>query len=319
MLYFAVDHFIHFTMLVILALSLNLINGFTGMFSLGHHGFFAVGAYAAGAFILFTAPSDPGLATGIVWFAMSLTVGIIAAAIFGLIVGVPCLRLKGDYLAIATLGFGEIIRIIAQNTEAVGGARGLEVPYLLVKRSKDTELTYVFLFAAIVILFAIITFVIIRNIIRSTHGRALIAIREDETAAELLGVNLTRYKVMAFVIGAGFAGLAGGLYTNYMTQIEPKEFNLIKGIYILLYVVLGGMGSLSGTVLATLLLYTLDKVVLNLMPPEIQAWREVMFALLLIVVMVTRPQGLLGNKEINQTWLWRKLFGGVKSDSPSNA
>ena len=110
------------------------------------------------------------------------------------------------------------------------------------------------------------------------------------------------------MLGAGMAGLAGALYLNYMTQIEPREFNLLKGIYILLYVVLGGMGSMSGTVLATILLYVLDKVVLNLMPPEIQAWREVMFALLLIGLMIGRPQGLLGNKEIHQTALWKKLF-----------
>ncbi|MBH25111.1 MAG: branched-chain amino acid ABC transporter permease [Myxococcales bacterium] len=309
MLYFALDHLVHVTILIILALSLNLINGFTGMFSLGHHGFFAAGAYAAGAFILFTMPTDPGLAVTVAWFVMSLGAGIAAAALFGLIVGVPCLRLKGDYLAIATLGFGEIVRIIAQNTESVGGARGLEVPYLLIPRSRDTEIAYVGLYLTILVVMAVITYVVIRNILRSTHGRALIAIREDETAAELLGVNLTRYKVAAFVIGAGFAGLAGALYTNYMTQIEPKEFNLIKGIYILLYVVLGGMGSMSGTVLATILLYALDKVILNLMPPEIQAWREVFFALLLVVVMVSRPQGLLGHKEIYQTALWKRIFG----------
>ncbi|MEO1267939.1 MAG: branched-chain amino acid ABC transporter permease [Myxococcota bacterium] len=319
MLYFALDHLVHVTILIILALSLNLINGFTGMFSLGHHGFFAAGAYAAGAFILFTLPTNPGLAMGIAWFIMSLGAGIAAAALFGVVVGVPCLRLKGDYLAIATLGFGEIVRIIAQNTEAVGGARGLEVPYLLIARSRDTEIAYVVSYVVILIVMAVITYVLIRNLLHSTHGRALIAIREDETAAELLGVNLTRYKVMAFVIGAGFAGLAGALYTNYVTQIEPKEFNLIKGIYILLYVVLGGMGSMSGTVLATLMLYTLDKVVLNLMPPEIQAWREVMFALLLVVVMVSRPQGLLGHKEIHETKLWKRIFGTTKATQASAA
>lgn len=309
MLEFALDHFVHFSILVVLALSLNLINGFTGMFSLGHHGFFAVGAYSAGALIVAMASSDPTGVSGVMIFALSVVAGIIAAALFGMVVGVPCLRLKGDYLAIATLGFGEIVRIIAQNTEAVGGARGLEVPYLLIKRSRDTQMIYLLQYGALVIVAMVVTYIVIRNLLKSTHGRALIAIREDEVAAELLGVNLTRYKVMAFVIGAGFAGLAGALYTNYMTQIEPKEFNLLKGIYILLYVVLGGMGSMSGTVLATLLLYVLDKVVLNLMPPEIQAWREVAFALMLVLVMVLRPQGLLGNKEIYQTGWWKRLFG----------
>lgn len=314
MLEFALDHFIHFSILVVLALSLNLINGFTGMFSLGHHGFFAVGAYSAGALIVALAPSDPTGVSGVMLFALSVVAGILAAALFGVVVGVPCLRLKGDYLAIATLGFGEIVRIIAQNTEAVGGARGLEVPYLLVQRSRDTQLVYLLQYGALVVLAVVVTYVVIRNLLKSTHGRALIAIREDEVAAELLGVNLTRYKVMAFMIGAGFAGLAGALYTNYVTQIEPKEFGLIKGIYILLYVVLGGMGSMSGTVLATLLLYVLDKVVLNLMPPEIQAWREVAFALMLVLVMVLRPEGLLGNKEIYQTRWWGRVFG--KNNTP---
>ena len=308
MLYFILDHMVHLGVMVILALSLNLINGFTGMFSLGHHGFFAVGAYAAGALLLFTLPAGGGVGVGITWFLLSLLVGMAAAALFGLVVGVPCLRLKGDYLAIATLGFGEIVRIVMQNTDAVGAARGLEVDYVLVTRSVDTQMLYVGLYLALVGLAVVAVYVVIHNLLHSTHGRALIAIREDEIAAELLGVNLSRYKVLAFVLGAGMAGLAGALCLNYMTQIEPREFNLLKGIYILLYVVLGGMGSMSGTVLATILLYVLDKVVLNLMPPEIQAWREVMFALLLIGLMIGRPQGLLGNKEIHQTALWKKLF-----------
>ena len=308
MLYFILDHMVHMGVMVILALSLNLINGFTGMFSLGHHGFFAVGAYAAGALLLYTLPAGGGTGIGILWFVLSLLVGMSAAALFGLVVGVPCLRLKGDYLAIATLGFGEIVRIVMQNTEAVGGARGLEVEYVLITRSVDTQMLYVGLYLTLVVLAVVLVYVIINNLLHSTHGRALIAIREDEIAAELLGVNLARYKVLAFVLGAGIAGLAGALYLNYMTQIEPREFNLLKGIYILLYVVLGGMGSMSGTVLATILLYVLDKVVLNLMPPSIQSWREVMFAVLLIVLMIGRPQGLLGQKEIHQTKLWKKLF-----------
>ncbi|MFT5680611.1 MAG: branched-chain amino acid transport system permease protein [Myxococcota bacterium] len=308
MLYFILDHMVHMGVMVILALSLNLINGFTGMFSLGHHGFFAVGAYAAGALLLFTLPAGGGVGVGIIWFLLSLLVGMLAAALFGFVVGVPCLRLKGDYLAIATLGFGEIVRIVMQNTSAVGGARGLEVEYTLITRSADTQMAYVVLYVVLTVVACALVYVVIHNLLHSTHGRALIAIREDEIAAELLGVNLSRYKVLAFVIGAGIAGLAGAIYLNYMTQIEPREFNLLKGIYILLYVVLGGMGSLSGTVLATVLLYVLDKMVLNLMPPSIQSWREVMFAMLLILLMIGRPQGLLGNREINDTKLWKRIF-----------
>jgi branched-chain amino acid transport system permease protein len=290
MLFFVLDHAVHLSILIILALSLNLINGFTGMFSLGHHGFFAVGAYAAAAFVAFTLPAAAGAGLGVVWFALSVLVGVSAAALFGFVVGVPCLRLKGDYLAIATLGFGEIVRIVVQNTEAVGGARGMEIDYLLVTRSVDTQLLYVGLYLGLAVAGVALTALVIRNLLRSTHGRALIAIREDEIAAELLGVNLTRYKVLAFVLGAGLAGLGGALYANYMTQIEPREFNLLKGM-------------------ATALLYVLDKVVLNLMPPAIQDWREVMFALMLVVLMIGRPQGLLGSREINDTALWRRLLG----------
>lgn len=318
MLYFIADHLIHLSIFIMLALGLNLINGFAGMFSLGHHGFFAVGAYAAGAFILYGAQGgatpmdagvDPATFGSILWFVGSCVVGIVAAGIFGLMVGVPCLRLRGDYLAIATLGFGEIVRIIAQNTEAVGGARGMEVSYLLMERNQESQNSYVLLYLALVVLCTAAVFLLTRNIVRSRHGRELISIREDEIAAELVGVNLPRAKVMAFVVGAATAGLAGALYVNYMTQIEPKEFNLLKGIYILLIVVLGGMGSLTGTVIAGTVLYLIDKVALNLMPPEIQSWREVFFALTLILLMILRPQGFLGNKELNETRLWKRLFG----------
>lgn len=308
MINYILNHFFHLNILLVLALGLNLINGFTGMFSLGHHGFFAVGAYSAGAFLLAVAPPEVTLASGVFYFAMSLLVGGLSATAFGLLVGVPCLRLKGDYLAIVTLGFGEIVRIIAQNTEAVGAARGLEIPYLLMPRNVDTQAQYSILYSALALVLFGVTAVTIRNTLGSAQGRAFVAIREDEVAAELLGVNLTRSKVLAFLMGSCFAGLAGALYVNYMTQIEPKEFNMLKGIYILLFVVLGGMGSLSGTVVAGVMLYILDKMLLNLMPQSIQTWREVFFALLLIVLMLSRPQGIFGHKELNQTRLWKALF-----------
>ncbi|MCA9516232.1 MAG: branched-chain amino acid ABC transporter permease [Myxococcales bacterium] len=324
---FVLDHLVHLSILVMLALSLNLINGFAGMFSLGHHGFFAVGAYAAAVVVFYGAQGSvpageaavvAGSASSILWFVASLVVGIVAAGIFGFIVGVPCLRLRGDYLAIATLGFGEIVRILAQNTEAVGGARGMEVSYLLLERDVDTQNEYALLYAILVVALTAVTFVFIRNLIRSRHGRSLVSIREDEVAAELVGINLARAKLMAFVVGAAFAGLAGALYANYMTQIEPKEFNLIKGIYILLFVVLGGMGSLTGTIIAGFVLYVLDKIVLNLMPQEIQSLREVLFALILIILMISRPQGLLGHKELADTRFWQRLFRrqrGLKESS----
>lgn len=305
MLTFILGHIADLCILIMLALGLNLINGFTGMFSLGHHGFFAVGAYASAAFAMFVVPDGGAIA----WFG-ALVVGVFAAGVSGLALGIPCLRLKGDYLAIATLGFAEIIRQIATNTEALGAARGLQdLPELLVARSGDTRTTFFILYTAIIVVATVGTWWLCRNLIRSAQGRALVAIREDEVAAELVGVNLTRSKVMVFVVGAAMAGLAGALYAHLKLGVEPKEFNLDKGIYILLFVVLGGSGSLSGTIVAGIVLYILDKIVLNLMPTAIQEWRQVLFALLLIVLMIYRPSGMLGNRELSQTRLWQRIFG----------
>lgn len=305
MLTFVLGHIADLCILIMLALGLNLINGFTGMFSLGHHGFFAVGAYASAAFALFVVPDGGAIA----WFG-SLIVGVFAAGVSGLALGIPCLRLKGDYLAIATLGFAEIIRQIATNTESLGAARGLQdLPELLVARSGDTRTTFFILYTTIIVVATVGTWWLCRNLIRSAQGRALVAIREDEVAAELVGVNLTRSKVMVFVVGAAMAGLAGALYAHLKLGVEPKEFNLDKGIYILLFVVLGGSGSLSGTIVAGIVLYILDKIVLNLMPTAIQEWRQVLFALLLIILMIFRPSGMLGNRELSQTRLWKRLFG----------
>lgn len=305
MLTFILGHIADLCILIMLALGLNLINGFTGMFSLGHHGFFAVGAYASAAFALFVVPDGGAIA----WFG-SLVVGVFAAGVSGLALGIPCLRLKGDYLAIATLGFAEIIRQIATNTEALGAARGLQdLPELLVARSGDTRTTFFVLYTVLIVVATVGTWWLCRNLIRSAQGRALVAIREDEVAAELVGVNLTRSKVMVFVVGAAMAGLAGALYAHLKLGVEPKEFNLDKGIYIMLFVVLGGSGSLSGTIAAGIVLYILDKIVLNLMPTAIQEWRQVLFALLLIVLMIFRPSGMLGNRELSQTRLWQRLFG----------
>lgn len=305
MLTFILGHIADLCILIMLALGLNLINGFTGMFSLGHHGFFAVGAYASAAFALFVVPDGGAIA----WFG-SLLVGVFAAGVSGLALGIPCLRLKGDYLAIATLGFAEIIRQIATNTEALGAARGLQdLPELLVARSGDTRTTFFILYTVLIVVATVGTWWLCRNLIRSAQGRALVAIREDEVAAELVGVNLTRSKVMVFVVGAAMAGLAGALYAHLKLGVEPKEFNLDKGIYIMLFVVLGGSGSLSGTIVAGIVLYILDKIVLNLMPTAIQEWRQVLFALLLIVLMIYRPSGMLGNRELSQTRLWQRLFG----------
>lgn len=255
---------------IILAVSLNLINGFTGQFSLGHAGFMAVGAYVSGL-----------LTIHLNWpFPVVLVIAGLISALIGLLIGLPTLRLRGDYLAIATLGFGEIVRVILLNLKITGGPRGLGgiAP-------KTT-----FFLAEIV---ALITIIVITNIVRSSHGRALVAIREDEMAAEAMGINTTRYKVMAFSIGAAFAGIAGALFAHHQMFIDPRSFTFQRSIEILVIVVLGGLGSITGSIVAA--------VVLTILPEALRGmaqYRMVVYSLLLIGLMLIRPQGLFGTKEL---------------------
>ncbi len=273
---------------VILAVSLNLINGFTGQLSLGHAGFMAVGAYVA--VIITDYYSLP--------FVVGLLGGALAAAIAGFIIGVPTLRLKGDYLAIATLGFGEIIRVVLQNIDYVGGPAGIS------GIAKATN--WIWLFGSVVL-----TVIVIQNIINSSYGRAIISIREDEIASEVMGVNTTNYKVLAFVVGALFAGLAGGLYGHYFYIIKPETFNFLKSFDILVMVVLGGLGSTTGAIIAAIFITGLTAA-LQAFP----AVRMIIYALILIIIMIYRPQGLMGNKELSI-----KTFGRIwsgKNDSTAN-
>ncbi|MHA3773858.1 branched-chain amino acid ABC transporter permease [Verrucomicrobiota bacterium sgz303538] len=267
---------------IILAVSLNLVNGHTGQFSLGHAGFMAVGAYTSSAITLYTGltKSLPGPLA----FTIALFAGGVLAAVFGLLVGVPSLRLKGDYLAIVTLGFGEIIRVIIQNTEALGGPRGLSgIPQYT---------TFFWTFAL-----ASLTIYVIANLVNSTYGRGFLAVRDDEVAAEAMGVNTTKYKVTAFVLGAFFAGIAGGLYAHYFQYITPEGFNFLKSVDVVIMVILGGMGSTIGVTVAAVAL-----TVLNEFLRQAEQYRMIIFALLLIIMMILRPQGLIG--DIN--WLRRK-------------
>jgi branched-chain amino acid transport system permease protein len=259
---------------IILAVSLNLITGFTGQFSLGHAGFMSIGAYAC-AIILLNNPTVPGFITGI--FA-----GSVIAALIGLLVGLPTLRLKGDYLAIATLGMSEIIRIIFLNLDQVtNGAAGLSgIPRIV-------SWPWLFVFTAG-------TLLIITNFLKSSHGRACISIREDEIAAEAMGINTTRYKVTAFTIGAFCAGIAGALYAAYFYFVKPSTFGFLKSIDVLVIVVLGGMGSISGSILAAVLLAVVSTFLQSF--PELQM---IIYSLLLVVIMIFRPQGLMGSKEIS--------------------
>jgi branched-chain amino acid transport system permease protein len=269
---------------VILALSLNLVNGITGQFSIGHAGFMAVGAYASAAYTVYAVPLLFGTSAASGWamggaFLLSILVGGLVSAVAGFLVGLPSMRLRGDYLAIVTLGFGEIIRVAILNIDAVGGARGFAgIP-------KRTNLAWV-------LGGALLTFVVIRNLMKSYHGRALLAIREDEIAAEALGVPTTRYKVTAFVIGAFFAGVAGALFSHF-TYLHTNSFTFMKSIEVVIMVVLGGMGSLVGSILGAILLTALPELL-----RFASSVRLILYSLLLIVLMIARPQGMLGRREL---------------------
>ncbi len=294
---------------VILATSLNLINGFTGQFSIGHAGFMAVGAYSSAFFTVyygkgvesaFSFLGETGAAS--VVLIIAIIIGAIVAAIAGLIVGIPSLRLKGDYLAIVTLGFAEIIRIVILNIDSVGGATGFQVP------------GYANFFW--VAIFAVITVVVVHNIVKSNMGRALISIREDELAAEAMGVNTTRYKVVSFVISSMFAGIAGVLFAHYNKFLSTNDFQFIKSFEVIIMIVLGGMGSMTGAILGAILVTLLPEILRQL--PDIQLGatiikfsdlRLVVFALILILTMILRPQGILGTREIMDFF---KRKGGLK-------
>lgn len=263
---------------VLLAVSLNLINGHTGQFSLGHAGFMAVGAYVAASITLALAGSFAGVAATPALFAGALLAGGLAAALAGLAVGIPSLRLKGDYLAIVTLGFGEIIRVILQTTEAVGAASGLKsIP-------KFTTFAWAWSLAAL-------TVYVIACLVNSTYGRGFIAVHDDEVAARSMGINTTRYKVTAFVIGAFFAGLAGGLYAHHKQFISPSGFDFNKSIEIVVMVILGGMGRTGGVILAAIVLTLLPEVL-----RPVAEFRMMIYALLIIGLMLLRPQGLFSWK-----------------------
>ncbi len=258
---------------IILAVSLNLINGHTGQFSLGHAGFMSVGAYVS-AMITLALQKGMG-ADDLTWFFLpALLGGGLVAALAGLLVGVPSLRLRGDYLAIVTLGFGEIIRVIFQNVEAAGGASGLSgIPRM-------TDLSWTFILAA----FAVY---VVACLVNSTYGRGFIAVHDDEVAASSMGLNPTRYKVTAFVIGAFFAGIAGGLFAHHKTTITPQVFDFMKSFEVVVMVILGGMGRTTGVILAAILL-TLAPEFLR----SVAEYRMIIYALLIIFLMIARPQGL---------------------------
>jgi branched-chain amino acid transport system permease protein len=284
---------------MILAVSLNLVNGFTGQFSLGHAGFMSVGAYSSAAISTVILPqlANPdagGIEQGLFFLAVIIAGGVVAA-LAGLLVGVPSLRLKGDYLAIVTLGFGEMIRVIVQNIPPLGGSLGLsDIPAY-------TTFLWVFIILAVVVF-------IIERLMRTTYGKGFLAVRDDEVAAEAMGVDTTRYKVVAFVVGAFFAGIAGGLHAHYSNNlIKPDDFGFMKSVEIVVMVIVGGMGSTYGVLFAAIFLTWLPESLRGFQPLGIpfDKFRMSIYSLMLVVLMLVRPQGLFGGvdlKRIRSLW-----------------
>ena len=265
---------------IMLAVSLHVVIGITGQFSIGHAGFLAVGAYISAICTM-----KLGMP-----FVTAILIGAVVAALAGLLVGIPSLRLKGDYLAIATLGFAEIIRIVFLNIDYVGGAAGMQVTH---------QSTWTYAFFGV-----FITILVISNFTKSRHGRACIAVREDEIAADAMGINTTYYKVIAFAIGSFFAGVAGAIYAHNFYIIQPTAFGFLKSFDILIFVGLGGFGSLSGSVIAAIFLTAISTYLQGF--PET---RMIIYSLVLILVMLYRPKGLMGTKEITDLFKFGKKGG----------
>lgn len=291
---FVFDSFIQLMLImvlinIILAMSLNLVNGYTGQFSLGHAGFMATGAYFS-AFLSTQIPllDGPLQFFNYVFFALC---GGGLAALAGYFVGLPSLRLKGDYLAIVTLGFGEIIRVVLLNTQAVGGARGMYgIP---------GPTTHKFLMGySHGIFWVLITFFVIWRLLKSTHGRAFLSVREDEIAAEAMGINTTKVKVRAFVISSFFAGVAGSIFAHFTNYLNPSSFSFNRSVDVIIMVVLGGMGSLSGSILAAVFITLMPELLRPLQEITGVDLRMVIYSLFLIFLMILRPKGIFGSKEI---------------------
>jgi branched-chain amino acid transport system permease protein len=282
---------------ITLAVSLNIINGHAGQFSLGHAGFMAIGAYVS-AFLTvfhFSSIAERYPAAQHALLVVAVLAGGAMAALAGYLVGLPSLRLRGDYLAIVTLGFGEIIRVLILNIEKIGGARGFSgIPHW-------SNFFWVYFFAGITILVS-------WRLVRSSVGRAFLAVREDPVAAEAMGVDTTKYKVKAFVIGSFWAGVAGGLFAHYQMYLNPTAFTFLRSFELVVMVVLGGLGSISGSVIAA--------VILTILPEGLRMAkgvlhtdkdpRMIIYSITLIVLMLTRPQGIFGRRELWQVLPRRK-------------
>jgi branched-chain amino acid transport system permease protein len=310
--------------MAVLAMSLNMICGLAGLLQLGHAGFYAVGAYAAGLYAIhFTVP-----ALGWLNFLIAAAVGMVAAMSLAALVGFPCLKLRGDYLAVVTLGFGEIVRLLLTNLEfpggkmfsgeKIGGPTGIsftENPASVWPAHPDYSAEYGTL--VVIWLSVVATYAVLLNIKRSSIGRAFMCVREDEIVARTMGINTSRCKMTAFLLSAAFAGLAGALFFHQQLRIAPSAFSLLRSIEVLLVVVLGGMGSLLGSVCAAFvlgflpfLLRHVDLRGVEFLPEALQKplseYNMILYALLLIVLIRLMPSGILGMNELPQRWFGRR-------------
>lgn len=271
---------------IVMTVSLGIVNGFTGQFSIGHGGFMAVGAYAS-VFFTTTIFQLIGIqplgrtVPGYLLFFASIIIGGFLSALMGFLIGLPTLRLKGDYLAIVTMAFGEVIRTIIRVSEPLGGPRGISgVPAM-------TNITIVFIFT-------IGSVWLMRNFLYSTYGRASRAIRDNEIAAELSGINTTRQKILVFTISALFAGFSGALYAHILQFIHPDNFTFIKSIEYLIYLYIGGSNCISGALTGAAIFTFIPEIFRGL-----QSWRMVIYSLVLIIIMLFRPHGIIGNFEFS--------------------
>jgi branched-chain amino acid transport system permease protein len=278
---------------LIAVLGLSILTGFTGLFSFGHAGFMAIGAYTS-AIVTVRLPQfllqsfNIQLAKPLV-FALALAAAALTATAASLIIGRLTLKLKGDYFCIATMGFGEAIRLIFSNWAWVGGARGWES----IPRYTDLWNTLFF-----VVVFVVLTW----NLINSRQGRNMIALREEELAAQMAGIDVFRSKMVALVVSAIFAGVAGALMANYIGFIAPKTFNMQKSTELTIIVIFGGLGSISGSVIGAVLLTALPELF-----RAFSQWRLVFYGLAVVLIMVGRPQGLMGGMELTPSGIRRAL------------
>ena len=260
---------------IILTVSLNLINGYMGEFSVGHAGFMAVGAYIAS---LLTVHAFPAGAQNLL-FPLAILAGGVGAALVGFLVAIPSFKTRGDYLAIVTLAFCMIVKSVLENIDAVGGPRGL------LGMEKLTSLPWVFFWTALSVW-------VIRNLVYSNFGRGVLSIREDEIASDLMSVNTRQVKIIAFIVSSFFAGIAGGLFAHALQFINPRMFDILKSTDILIMVYLGGIASISGSIIGAVI-YT---ILLEILRP-MGVWRMVFMPLMLVLLMIYRPRGIMGMRE----------------------